>query len=442
MNPRAITSRHVSFGLAALIGLICQLGLASIDSSRASIFGQGAAPALVKLPEDVRSALQSNAEALSTVSIEYKVTKEGQRQPEGLLQRSYVGPYEYWESARGEHFYQKTRYEHRDLSTGEIVPETKETAFDGRVFYLGTRDSGSSRRLPLLVKYRASEEADSDSDKNQILSSPWLDAAGFHVPSSPAEWGQGAGIESMLLHAVRLGKLISVETGMRDGRDVLHVHVEMPDPLIEQVKDVDFEHNRKLLESGKNSPELIEREMAVLRKLKSLEAKRTIQFILDPSRRYCVLERQELSAEGQVILTCSCDEFESFQDGRIWLPRRCIMYQQQHPAIFYTVHAADEDRPKLTVRTELVDIAFSVPDNVQFALNYDMPGTHILDRASPEARESDRGVVTYTVSADGKIHDEMENNGLGSTARTIIWVNIALLVMIAVIFAIRRVRSR
>jgi hypothetical protein len=74
-------------------------------------------------------------------------------------------------------------------------------------------------------------------------------------------------------------------------------------------------------------------EIARVKLAKTLSARRTVAFLLDPRRNYAVLEREEWNATGQRVLRVESDQWTLYEPPGIWLPGRCVVFYYARPTL-------------------------------------------------------------------------------------------------------------
>jgi hypothetical protein len=222
---------------------------------------------------------------------------------------------------------------------------------------------------------------------------PYLDAAGFYTPCSIADLEGFGAIQPLVLHYLRE----SEATIVQPTNEMLLVTFRVPDRVLASARDVDLEQRRKVLQSGRNSPEAVDREIENLRKMQGATPKRIITFILDPKYGYAPVGREERTPAGQRIVRIRSGLWKQYAPAGIWLPGQCVASYYTNP--FALTDFADE--PRLTVTLDLNRIEFRPKKAGSFVLDYRTPGTLIVDRSSPEARQAPSHQVLYTAPADG-----------------------------------------
>jgi len=197
-----------------------------------------------------------------------------------------------------------------------------------------------------------------------------------------------------------------------------------------RAKATDLQRERESLEGGRNSAEFIKTHMDALQRMQTLLPRRTVVFTLDPQRSYGVLDRNDFTPDGHCILRVECERWSYFERGSIWLPKKCV--ESYFTDRFSLTQFSD--KPRLQIILELETIEFGSPTNARFALDYNRPGSVVIDRTTPEARQRKRHEVAYTVSANGNLLRDAANVALRdvSRGRVLFWFVLANLMIFAV----------
>jgi hypothetical protein len=377
------------------------------------------------LPPGVREQLQKNAAAMSAVHLEYSRTREQVQAtalPKAEGQPTVTTFSDYFDAGR---FYQRSLW--RD---GRQVGEC---AWDGKFYYLGSPDTPGDS-LSSIMKFTADNSG--DSDRNRIMiDTPYLIAAGYFRARALADLAKPS-VQSLVLHD--MGE--SVKTRIEQVGDKLRITVLVSDPELVEARHIDLNEERRKYEGGRNSPELIAKEMKILEDMQKMEPKRTIAFLLDSRYGYGVIEREEWTAAGKRIAHLVAEEWKHYDGADVWLPTRCT------ESSFMNSYTNISDRPVSSLTLQLKKVEFGPQGEVTFSLdkkaNYKKPGSAITDRTSTKE-------VSYRVAADQEtLLKVAEEAPLRDSSWVWFWVkvNLAVLGVFGIAFLIfwrvRRARAR
>ncbi|MCG8449131.1 MAG: hypothetical protein MI725_06070 [Pirellulales bacterium] len=377
------------------------------------------------IPNDVRDQLVKNASAMSSVHIVYSKSQQGE------VASNYGGPSKYSAYFDTGFFYQNRTMLQRKKS-GDIRSDVHEDAFDGNIFYFGS-PGATKEAIPSLVKYSIEDETDPHRT-NLLIDIPYLSAAGIKFPQNISELSKFS-IESLVLHNISE----STNTGVEQIGERLRVSVRIPDPILNSARHIDLSAERKLLESGRNSAEHVEREINAIRKMQEMEPYRIRRFLLDPNYGYGIVEREDRTASGELIVRVVSDDWKYYEKANIWLPGKCIESYYTYPSA--PVEFNNKPKVKFTLLLDKAD--FNYQENVSFALDYKKPGTEIRDRSSTAAKESPDHEVSLIVSADGSTLRQSAEEALSENNESCswvwIWINIVVVAILLIVVILRRV---
>jgi hypothetical protein len=337
------------------------------------------------LPPEVYTQLRKQVAAMVRVHLQYRETQAGIDVP-----NYYGGPTSYSVYFDSGHFYLKIEYLYSNQKGKRTVHED---AFDGHVFYYGDPDRHFGPPC-IVTKYVPSDATDPERF-TVIYGFEYLEAAGFYPPHTIADINVSPYIQSLVLHDVEESDSTSVKT---EGGD-LCITTQIPDSLVERARAINLEQERESLESLRNGPDWVSRQIETLKKMQGFPLKRTVTFVLDPKRGYGVVERTDFTGTGQEIVHVQCSEWKYYEPEGVWLPGKCV--ESYFTGRFE--YTGFSDQPRLTVTYELNHADFETHSDVQFALNYPQPRSLIVDRTTPDAIKSPDHKVTYTVAADGTL---------------------------------------
>lgn len=397
---------------------------------------EAAIPAVERpsLPAEVRRQLEAQVAGMRTIHLEYTEEKSG------IGSQFQSGPTRYFTSFHEGRFYQRRH----DTAPAEglfrrKIRQIHESAFDGTIFHFGDRERSDAEGHPAILAHY-SVHAPTEPNRNmRLVVFPYLDASGFDAPNTIADMTANSSIRSLVLKYLEESESTTIE----ESGDTVRVSVLVPDRVLAHARRENLEERRKLLASGRNSPERIAEEIETLRRMQDAAPLRKVAFVLDRRYGYGVTERQEWTDAGKLIVHIASDRWEYYSVAGIWLPKRSTAQYYTNP-FGLTVFS---DRPRTTMRYRLNDAQFHPPHDTPFTLEYKIPGTLIRDRASPEARKKPNHEVTYTVAADGTLLEGAAAEALREIRRQRLrpsWVAVNCLILGVVIFALylrRKARS-
>ena len=383
----------------------------------------------ISLPEDVRVALERNAQAVSTACTIESVSERTYRQTPGTPAPTRIAQEEV------QKYFNEGRVYHRGLTSlkrrdGTISTRTNEISYDGHVFYVGTPLEGRHSTLMKLL----GENPDGRGVHDPLLKDTYLDAAGFYIPPTPHAWLSET-LNSLVIQSVNDGTLLTCDVS----ENSVVLQVEVPDRVVLRAGQTDIEALKKEWTASGTDPEFIERELSILAELKEMIPKRVLRFVLDPTKDCAVVERSETTADGKVILRVSCSDFQSAGEATLQLPKECRIE-------YFTIPGTLSDHsesPHLTVKAMLKNVSFNPRNDVQFALNYDAPGTVVGDRSTIEAKHSASGQVDFSVGASEEelARAAMLVKATESNSSLFVAVNLVVFIVLAFVWYVRHHRS-
>jgi hypothetical protein len=235
----------------------------------------------------------------------------------------------------------------------KAVPYQLERAFNGAKVYEGSpeRHSVATRRIPtLVIDSRTSPKVIRPDVR--FFPPRYLYDTGYWIPTRFDELGRD--VEHLIPHLLSQGaRIASVRQVSAEGADCLEVTVE--------------------------------------------EARFLTSFLLDRERAWAVRQRTQIVREsGQTARVLKCAEFQKVREPSLWLPRQCEI----------THYTCDPKLPlppaqplyQETVRVVAIGAARMAPE--KFKLVYTRAGTLVSDATLPEARNAERGIITYRIPED------------------------------------------
>jgi hypothetical protein len=165
-------------------------------------------------------------------------------------------------------------------------------------------------------------------------------------------------------------------------------------------KKMDADTHRARLRRRVRPAEAAEQAIESFERLRSLDPIRRVELQLAASKGYAPTRRRDFTADGRLIQSCECTDFQHSASKDIWMPRVCTL-RTTIPA------SALGDRtqsPESVTTLTLVEISFDRPKDVSFQIRYEEePGALVFDRSVEEVRNEPTGAVTKEVSARGEV---------------------------------------
>lgn len=328
-----------------------------------------------EIPEPVRQALESNARALSPITVAWERTRTTDLSQPGL--RSLVGetatlllPRRYrfmWENGRIYCYIESFAPPSEAGPDGRLtfltgrplIKQEVEVTFDGQKRYCGTRMSDPQPKPPSLTIDRPSTLA-SRGENVRFAEAEFLHEAGFHIPETTEDYVAKRPVKSLPLSLVEQGARV-VEVGS------------------ERVDGV--ECTALVLRSGTAE----------------------YRFVLDPAKRYALRRRIEKTPPGELAVQADCSDFTQVPGSALWMPKK----------VEVEWHTWPEAKLRQPVKEAVIREAFRVSElksepipPERFVLNYGS-GSYIGDSSLEGADKDPSRRVTYRVPADPAYLDEV-----------------------------------
>jgi hypothetical protein len=213
--------------------------------------------------------------------------------------------------------------------------------------------------------------------------------------------------------------------------------------VVAAAKAMDLEQHRKVLMSGRNSPQVVADEISALKNLQAMKPIRRMTLVLDPKRGYAVVDREEFTAAGKRIVHFRYEGWKHYEGVHLWLPSNCDADYYTKPFALTTF----SDTPVETLAWRLTRIEFGSHPGAKFQLDYRERGSVVYDRTLPEAATKSKHEVVYEVGGDGTALRQAGQAAMREASRSPfwLWANIAVLgvlITIAMIRHMRRARAR
>jgi len=377
------------------------------------------------LPQVAQDQLKAFVDAMSNCTVVYT------RSQSGRIPKSYDGPETYSAQFSANKFVQRADVPQLSQS-GKRAVSHQEIAFDGATFYFGVPEIAEGDVPAVLFRFQPGDDTEPDRFAQRIQI-PYFDAICLAYPKSVEALRQSK-LRSLVLDAAATNGVSDIKAGTND--HILRVTVEIPDDVAIAMQNVDIEENRKRLNTGRNSQEFIDREMAMIGGSQKKDPKRIVTFVLDAQMGYAVIERTDLTEEGKTILHCENTDWKYYNDSGIWLPGVTVTSYFTFPSGLTEFF----DKPLITYKCELRKIAFGVAESQVFSLDYSEPGTIVNDRSTAAAKSKpDHQVRTIVSATEDDLRAAAEN---ARPKGGLIIVNMVVLLVVCVVCWLVRRRNR
>jgi hypothetical protein len=185
------------------------------------------------------------------------------------------------------------------------------------------------------------------------------------------------------------GRIIAFSSVVLDGVNVMRVELVTENAERRDAEKVDLVQLEKELKTSITPPQIIQHELAGIRRMRDLPRERIYVFFLDPRMRYAVRCEEQRYRDGTLLFQRKNEEFEQVKGRELWLPRKST----KDCYTFSSVPATYFKSPIMTQVIEVSEIDLGSIADDQFVLKYTKPGTLITDQTIPG------GDVSYQVAA-------------------------------------------
>ena len=385
-----------------------------------------------ELPQQVQSALQLNARAMTDLTIS-GIYKRQILDPAGNVlaklgtlesEEEFTRPTEFELRLQGAKIYESVRYPiNKDRSEYQL----DELSFDGTKYFSGSvnpRAPNQQTLLRITGPANIQEEDRKRSEREMLFQLWYLNEAGFGGPEHAGELGRS--IESLVLERSAYGRIESVKIVGQENQKLVEVVVSYPEPWASSAT-IPIESDESIQRFVGDSKKLqvrIERERRHLR-----GQKRINRYLLDSVLGYAVREKWESRATGAVLFHTTNSEFHQIEAGGVWLPHRCKVASYAYS----TAPEYTSPEPLYSTEFQITKIQQSTLPDEQFRLWYGHPGDRVTDFTHASATPS--RPYNYIVPAS------LESGLVGS--KKVIWIILfnLLLAMILVLVVYSRSRN-
>src|SRR5438034_74655 len=250
------------------------------------------------LPVEVREQLEKQRAALRTVYFEFEQTTLRNDREVTYTNTAYF---------EGDRF---------------RVKAPSDVSFDGELMWLVSTHPRNVRPPFILRKTKIRNTTETTPSFNELYwRLPYFEAAGIYFPPYPKDVRTFEALEPMVLRFVENSESIEI---MPEGAH-LRLRFYVDDWVLLNSREIDPVMFRKQIEGMPISPERKSYEVSILQKTRTMVPKRTVSMLLDSNHSYVPLEREDRSADGQLIARYGVQEWKYFADVAIWLPAKCVV---------------------------------------------------------------------------------------------------------------------
>jgi hypothetical protein len=304
------------------------------------------------------------------------------------------------------------------------APVMEEMSYDGHTFYDGvSRKKGTS----IVTRYLGDNPGDQVAAMRRV-DVPYLEAAGFVLPATIGEWKAPA-LDSAVLRCAAIGRLTKT---LVEG-SILRLQFEIPEPVVSYAQRVDLDAMAS--RSGGIARPNVKAQIEALRRARTLDPMRRVEFWLFSNKGYCVSRREDRTRDGRLIETIDCDDFALFGDSSVWLPRHCL---RQGYVRAPQVLGAFSQAPVSKTDIQLQELSHARPEGISFKLAYGS-GSAVVERSTLAAKQSPQGQISYLEPEDAKALRDAANQVKGgwSKGRILLILNAMALVVMGGVLARR-----
>ena len=391
------------------------------------------------LPDDVRSALEKNARSLADLEISGTRSRRMLAPAEAALRTmgtlesepSFTQRVRFELQLQGAKLHESYRYPPSQFHSGKDV---EDRSYDGTKHFNGGFDPSRPEKPGVItIKTRTIIEAEDRTKAilGTVFELWYLSEAGFNGPTYASELGRP--IESLVLARAAAGRIESVKDVGRDGRKLLEVVIEYPEPWASR-STAPIEKDRFIQNLRGNSRQLQERIERERRQ--QAGQRRVCRFLLDGEMGYAVREEWESRAKGgAVMFHTKNSDFQQLEPGGAWLPRVCEVTSHAYE----TAPRYTSPEPMYVTDIRVEKLERKPLGDEQFRVWYNHPGIKVIDWTDPKAT-LDRP-RSYQVASPLEDSDTSHAGFLGARRR---WLFVIVLngLMAAILVLVLYVRSR
>jgi hypothetical protein len=352
----------------------------------AMLHANGNATTQAALPPELAAALQRNAQELSPIDVTFSEQYGSTLPAEELEQRLGMS----LESIAGLRKVAVHRVIWQDgllYMDREQQGRVSEQAWDGRVYYSGGRLKDPEQPgQQILLKDPPARVEEREKDAAPLGMEPdYFYFAGLPLPRG-ANLVAGRPANSLVLKLLEDGANIrSIVPLQLNDRELTRITLVAENPLRSGAAAVDLERaEERLRESPRLTQEEIRLRVENIRQIRQLPEKWVYEFDLDPELNYALRRCQISYEDGRLLRQWICEELKQVGNRALWLPMR-VEHEEYH---FWGPQQIYFDTPFMTVTLEARAHKVDRVPPEQFRLDYDAPGTRIIDRTQDPPEET------------------------------------------------------
>lgn len=313
-----------------------------------------------------------------------------------------------------------------------------DVAFDGEVLWHVSKRPTNEIPAAILRKTKIRNTPDATSSFNQLYwRFPYFDAAGIYCPPYPKDLRSFRMLEPIVLRFLENNESFEVSN---EGEH-LRLHFVVDDWVLLNFREIDPQIFRKEIEGSSPVPEAKSNAVNSLVRAQTMHPKRSVSLLLDANHGYAPVEREDRTADGQLIARYKVEQWKFFEAPGIWLPEKCSI------AYFTGPYSLDQFAPDpiQIVKLELKLADFEAREETFVLIedpNYRVAGNEVHDETIYNVEDGIRRPVALTIAADGRlIKSGAYTVNIGSRKMMIALVLVTLAIP-PIIYVLRNFRMR
>src|SRR5262249_13877272 len=105
-----------------------------------------------------------------------------------------------------------------------------------------------------------------------------------------------------------------------DGAELVLL-LEIPDPMVLRARKIDLDMMAKLVVGNVENKEAVRELIEAYTVLRARKPVRQTRLTLDSEKGYAIKQREDRTADGELIQTIDCADLELMHPDGLWLPR-------------------------------------------------------------------------------------------------------------------------
>jgi hypothetical protein len=326
----------------------------------------------VRLPDNVRIALETNANELNPISLVWQRKRNTKmdfeilmRQIKCLYNYGFIEPYNgvfMWQNSKSYLYYTTKSTLEGDYQTLpytfevqkkkiKLIETVSERAFDGTTVYNGNGSASTRSNTPGMDIY-TKEQSLKTFGLSPVCHSEYLLYSGYKFPIKAEELGMIQ--QSLILFLAHSGRFVEFK---KISNNVNSIVIESEDILWSKRKQI-------------------------------------FEFFLDTNLTFAIKKWTIKTTDNKLLCSIENEQFEQISGKKIYLPRKCVVSHYSYA----TVPELISELPLFTDEYLLVEVSTKRIVDKQFDLRtkYSLPGTRIGDRT---LKDTDAG-VQYIIPAN------------------------------------------